>query len=472
MAPPPALASLPPITAVAVTAEMRLAYVLRHFRLVYEDVPAVAIGYADADPAVEIASGADDFFEQGRPFPPPPGYRMWAGQSVPFFFDTEPLAPLLTLLPGRAVVNADIVAAAFYLLSGWQEYFSHDRDRHGRFPYASSVQMKYGFVTLPVVNYYFDVLKAAVEHVAGRPLPLRCWNGAPFAAFISHDIDSLHGGWGTAARSLLRHGRLGGLLKLCADKARARPAPWNNLESVQAETARYGAPSTFFILGNNRPARNATPNADYESGTRTFLARLEQLEAAGAEIASHGSYGSAEDAARLREEITRFKPLHPVGNRFHYLCWEPTRTPATLALAGIAYDSTLGFAEHFGFRHSFCLPFYPFNFATGTGHDFLEIPLNVMDTTLHHPNYLQLGADEIVPALQPMLAEIARFGGVATVLWHNANFAPANRVNGPRQFAQLMHHLQEHGAVFLTGREICQQMISRAHLPTATSPLT
>jgi hypothetical protein len=169
----------------------------------------------------------------------------------------------------------------------------------------------------------------------------------------------------------------------------------------------------------------------------------------------HGSIGTAIDAKRLNQEIEKI-PISSRGLRFHYLRWEPRTTPALVDAVGLEYDSTLGFAEHFGFRHSYCLPFFPFNFATGVAHHFLEIPLNVMDATLHHPNYLQLRPDEILPALRPMLAEIERFGGVATVLWHNENFDPANTKNGPQQFAELMSYLQQRGTAFLTGVEICQ----------------
>jgi peptidoglycan/xylan/chitin deacetylase (PgdA/CDA1 family) len=129
-----------------------------------------------------------------------------------------------------------------------------------------------------------------------------------------------------------------------------------------------------------------------------------------------------------------------------------------VANAGFAYDSTLGFAEHYGFRHSYCLPFFPFDFTRGEAHSFLEIPLNVMDVTLHHPNYLQLRPEEMRAALDPMLAEIERFGGVATVLWHNENFDPANQTNGPRQFAELLNYLQQQGATFRTGSQIVAEL--------------
>ncbi|MGI4886771.1 MAG: DUF7033 domain-containing protein [Janthinobacterium lividum] len=451
----PAAPALPPVA--PVTAAGRLAYVWAHFARVFPDAPAGTLGYAGSGAAVTVANQADEFFSQTQPYPDEPNWRDWLGQRIPFFFD-EGAGALLTLTPGRAKISTDVISAAFYLLSGWQEYFSDARDQHGRFPYAASVQARHGFVALPVVNYYFDVLKTAIEHATGQVLRPHAWGpGAPFAAFVSHDVDSLRGGWGTAARHLLRRGQLFQLLRLAGRRVRRAPGPWDNLEHVQAETARYGAPSTFFILGDTRPAANGVRNADYNIDQPAFRQRLARLAAAGAEIASHGSYGTAEDFVDLQEEIIPFQPIEPRGNRFHYLCWNPTGTPNVLALAGVDYDSTLGFAEHFGFRNSYCHPFFPFNFQHGRAHDFLEIPLNVMDATLHHPSYLQLGPGEILPALAPMLAEVEKFGGVASVLWHNQNFDPANAANGPRQFHEIMGWLRSRGAAFLTGTEIWAQ---------------
>ena len=448
---------LPPANAAPVSADGRLAYVMRHFSMAYEAVPGDLIGYPGSHRPVEVADLAGEFFQCQEPYPAAPHYRAWAGQRVPFFFDAPPETPLLTLESGRARINADVVAAAFYLLSGWQEYFSEIRDRHGRFPYAASVQQRYGFGVLPVVNYYFEVLKTAVEHVTGRQLQARRWAGsAHFAAFISHDIDTLRSAWKAPAKAALQQGQLLKFGQLLWQHF-SRPDAWDNLETVAAAVAEYGAQSTFFILPTHRPGTDGTPNADYILAPKQRQ-QLERMEQNGFEIGMHGSIGTATDAQHLAVEVVEFGMVTP-GLRFHYLRWEPRQTPAAVdATQRFPYDSTLGFAEHFGFRHSYCLPFYLFNFATGKAHSFLEIPLNVMDVTLHHTNYLQLQAEEILPALQPMFAEIEKFGGVASILWHNDHFDPANTVTGPRQFAEIMRYLQRRGAAFLTGSQIVAEL--------------
>ncbi|MBC6698982.1 DUF7033 domain-containing protein [Hymenobacter puniceus] len=451
------LPPLPPV--VATTPESRLAYVLHHFWQAYDGRPEVTCGYKATQPQVRIVDAAGTFFAETNPYPAPPNWRDWDGQQLPFFFDPHPEKPLLELLPsGQARINADIVSAAFYLLSGWQEFFSDERDRHGRFPFAASVQHRYGFVAVPVVNYYFEVLKTAVEHATGRPLAPRRWaGGVPFATFVTHDIDSLHGAWKAPAKAALQQRqwlRFGKQLW----QHFTRPDAWDNLELVQRTVAEFGAKSTFFFLPEHRKAANGTPNADYQIAA--LLPRIRALEAAGAEIRLHASIGTANDSNQLIRETSLGigTPNTVPGVRFHYLQWEPRITPGVVDDLAFEYDSTLGFAEHFGFRNSYCLPFNPFDFTSGQRYRFQEFPLNVMDATLHHPNYLQLAPNEILTALTPMFREIERFGGVCTLLWHNDHFDPANTTTGPRQFAELMHYLRSRNTAFVNGTDICAAM--------------
>jgi hypothetical protein len=451
---------LPKAYVAAISGETRLAYVLHHFWQAYADVPNVSIGYAEQQPQVEIVDGADDFFAQQLPYPSEPNWRDWLGRRLPFFFDLAPDKPLLELrLDGKAIIHSDLVSAAFYLLSGWQEYFSDARDQHGRFPFSASVQHRYGFVAVPVVNYYFDIMKTAVEHVTGQPLQPRRWaKNAPFAAFITHDIDNLLSAWKAPAKAALFRFDWLGFGRQLWQHFTQRDV-WDNLAEVQQTVAAYGAKSTFFFLPEHRRSPNYTPNADYK--LRKIWPQI--ATAIGrSEVGLHGSIGRAVQGSKLKEEehqLQRCVEGQIPGIRFHYLQWEPRITPVIVSSLRFSYDTTLGFAEHFGFRNSYCLPFYPFDFNQAKSHNFFEIPLNVMDATLHHPRYLQLAPNEILPALTPMFQEIERFGGVCTVLWHNENFDPANTRNGPLQFRELMEYLRGRGTAFVTGTDILGEMV-------------
>ncbi|MET4105254.1 hypothetical protein [Hymenobacter sp. UYP22] len=455
---------LPPLPSVpATTAESRLHYVLQHFWQAYDTIPTVSIGYAGTQLQVEVAAVEHAFFAGTAPYSAPPVWREWQGRQLPFFFDDQPARPLLELLPGgRARVQADVVSAAFFLLSGWQEFYSDERDQHGRFPYAASVQHRYGFVAVPVVNYYFDVLKTAIEHVSGQPLRPRRWaDGRAWAAFITHDIDNLYSAWKAPAKAALQRRDWRDFVRRYWQHLTQKDA-WDNLAEVQQTVAEYGAKSTFFFLPKHQKAANGTPNADYKINQPRLVKQIRALHDAGAEIAVHGSLNGDSvslviEAATVWEIVgLPFDSGAFSGNRFHYLQWTPSLTPLVIDSIPFHYDSTLGFAEHYGFRNSYCLPFQPFIFQRGEAADFLEIPLNVMDATLHHPRYLQLAPEEVMPALTPMLQEIERFGGVATVLWHNENFDPANTRNGPREFRTIMEYLRSRNVAFVNGSDICR----------------
>jgi len=68
-------ALLPPLLPVPTSAETRLAYVLRHLRLAYPELPDIGIGYATGKPRIEVADAAAGFFEQQQPYPAEPNWR-------------------------------------------------------------------------------------------------------------------------------------------------------------------------------------------------------------------------------------------------------------------------------------------------------------------------------------------------------------------------------------------------------------
>ena len=92
-------------------------------------------------------------------------------------------------------------------------------------------------------------------------------------------------------------------------------------------------------------------------------------------------------------------------------------------------------------------------------HRFVELPLNLMDTTLRHPNYLRLEPAQILPAVKPMLEEIAKFGGCFTLLWHNEHFTGYHLANDAAVYEEIMLWCKNQGAAFLTASQATQQIL-------------
>jgi hypothetical protein len=433
----------------------RFDYVWQHFQSLYRVPAGLQVAYGpQAGGQVRIEAYTGDFFDKQDPWPEEIAWQQWQGQPLPLLFSSQATAPLLSTETGSITIHYDIIAAAFYFLSGWQEYHSSDRDRFGRFPYKKSLQYKLGIITRPVVNYYFDILKTAMERATGLKLLPRFNAGAGCSVCLTHDIDNAESAWKAEGRAALQKGRLLDFLKLLAARIRGRDA-WFNWADIARQVRQAGGTSTFFFLCQHKPYRGIA-NADYSIGKKKYQSAITSLKSGGCEIAVHGSPEAATSPGLLCQEQARLPgPIR--GNRFHYLCFDPRHTPGLLDAAGLDYDSTLGFAEHFGFRHGYCFPFRLFNFQENKPYRFLEIPLILMDATLDHPHYLQLTAAEVLPAIRPVIAEIEKFKGCFTLLWHNENFRPYKKNNGPAVFQQIMAYLASRQAVFLTGAAVQEQ---------------
>jgi hypothetical protein len=431
-------------------------YVLFHFRKLYQLPVSLELSYGlDGRSRVQVIPTQSTFFERQQPVPVQVVWKEWQDHKLPLFFDEDPEQPWFTQdAQGNVILHYDLVASAFYLLSGWQEYYGKDRDAFGRYPFRASQQSRHRMITKPLVNYYFEVLREAVEKAYGQPVAPRLWDGKPFATCLTHDIDFCQSAWKVAGKPALKKGNLGLFLQLSLQKAQGKDA-WFNLPQVESELKALHAKGTFFFLTESAPFEGH-PNADYDIASPALQKEISRLAGAGHEIGLHGSHGSGAQARQLKAEKEKLSSSMQ-GNRFHYLRFDPVKSPALLEELGFAYDSTLGFPERFGFRNSYCHPFRLFNFKARQMTTVWELPLNLMDVTLNHPNYLQLSPAEVLPALTPMLEEIEKFQGVFTLLWHNENFSPYGLEGGLQIFREITEYLQKKGTAFLTAGQAVAQ---------------
>jgi hypothetical protein len=93
--------------------------------------------------------------------------------------------------------------------------------------------------------------------------------------------------------------------------------------------------------------------------------------------------------------------------------------------AGLDYDSTLGFADHVGFRCGTYHEFPVFNLSTRSPLRLRERPLVAMDTTLLAPQYMALRPEQAIEWIERLSSTCRRFGGTFSLLWHNTNLVQA-----------------------------------------------
>jgi hypothetical protein len=182
--------------------------------------------------------------------------------------------------------------------------------------------------------------------------------------------------------------------------------------------------STSYLLAAHRdPHDGARPDV-YDRLRPRLVQELREL---GGEIGLHGSYRSSDDEGMLRSELHDLAALtgDPVrGLRFHYLRMRWLDVVERIERVGLAYDSSLGFADRPGARCGLSFPFAPWAAREGRPSTFLELPLVLMDATLAERRYMGLSARAARKEIDKALDHLAAVGGGAAVLWHNDRFDP------------------------------------------------
>lgn len=331
------------------------------------------------------------------------------------------------LFGGGHRAEHDLIASAFFWLSGWQEHTVRTRDRHGRFPWEASLQRRLGTTTRPPVDAYREALAERLL-AAGVPVHPRRWAGHAWAFCPTHDVDYLRK-WrpGMVWREVVHHlalnrrrdppgTRLRRFGRFLADLVRPGDVFRRAFERMPAETARRGGTATFFL----KTGAHGPHDVPYDGDGAYVRARVQALEAGGFEVGLHPSYHAFDHPGYLREEYDRLARLTaapPVSVRTHYLRFDPVLTPRLLVATGFRIDSTLGFADHEGFRHGTCLPFQLYDVAADRPLDLWEMPLAFMESVLF--NRRGLDGEQALAVTRDLLATCRRFGGVAVGLWHN-----------------------------------------------------
>lgn len=196
-------------------------------------------------------------------------------------------------------------------------------------------------------------------------------------------------------------------------------AEWMKLESD------YGFKSTFFFFPGDSGAWNERDCSYSLSDKVPFDGRLvtvgevmRRVADSGWEVGLHPSYCSATSAERLQfqknmceEAIQR----EVISVRQHTLQYDPKRTPAFQAQAGLSVDSTQGFNDLIGFRAGTSFPYLCWDWKKGTTLPLLELPLHIQDGPLMRGS---ASVDDAIASTVDMMKSVEDVQGCLVILWH------------------------------------------------------
>jgi hypothetical protein len=335
-----------------------------------------------------------------------------------------------------ATLDVDVFGSAFFTLTRYEELVVADRDPYGRFPAAASVAGREGFLGVPVVDAWIELLWEALR----RTWPRLRRRPEAFAVLLSHDVDDPLSTVGHGPRDVARN-FAGDLVRrrdprLVARRARAlalrdrRSDPHNTFDFLMDTSERHGLRSAFYFL----PYRGEHVHDGAYLFEHPWVRKLVgHVARRGHEVGLHPSFCTYQDPARTREEHARLLRVAAAegvdqdawGGRQHYLRWANPVTWRNWEAAGLSYDSTLAYAEAVGFRTGTCHDFRVFDLEERRALHLRERPFQVMDVTLL--STLGLTPDAARAAVLDVAAQCRRHRGSLGILWHNNTLLRTDR---------------------------------------------
>jgi hypothetical protein len=363
-------------------------------------------------------------------------------EKIPVSCDEKGLAPWATDLPilfGRSLLMfndpgelaLDVFGSSFFLISRYEEYVHQEKDRHLRFPAEASIAFQNGFIDRPLVNEYLEILWMHMK---------RLWPGLKrkqrsFRCLPTHDVDIPFAYLGRPFRKILLqsavdvyHGHeFRQILENFSQWRRVNRTegddPFDTFDWIMQIAEEEGINACFnFMSGGRLPIDYYYPIEGFH--IQKLIRKIIQR---GHEIGFHPSYQTALDGGRWKSEFERFSTAisgcRVRGGRQHFLRFNAPATWRYWADNGLEYDSTLGFADHAGFRCSTCYEYPVYDLENRQELNLRERPLIAMDTSVIDDNYMGMGLTEVaVDYLLELKRRCRYYKGDFVLLWHNQRF--------------------------------------------------
>lgn len=330
---------------------------------------------------------------------------------------------------GDTVLGFDIFAAAFYLLSRYEEYLPHQADKHGRFQAEDSIAYKEGFLAQPVVNKWIIRLKTFLS----ERFPELHFREQHFTFIPTVDIDQAfafkHKSVPRVVYSLLKNiGNTDSLKYRWGVLMGREKDPFDQyLEFERLHHKYLLRPIFFFLLGRYNPR---TDDININPSNPVFRKVIRSV-AKVADIGIHPSYASHSDAYIIAEEkrkLEQITSMKVVKSRQHFLKMKLPLTYRSLIQCGIEEDYTMGYASQLGFRAGICSPFFFFDLEKNEPTSLKVFPFCVMDTTFK--TYLKTNPEQSLELVSELLQEVKKVNGTFISLWHNESLSNYGRWEG------------------------------------------
>jgi hypothetical protein len=323
----------------------------------------------------------------------------------------------------------DIFAASFFLISRYEEYLPHIKDKHGRFTASESIAYQNGFLEKPLVDIwaykFLETLKQKFpdfEHTTRK-----------FEYISTIDVDNAYA---YKYKSFIR--TLGGFLKdvsqfkiftiwdRFAVLFNIKKDPFDTFQRIIELKKNYNVRTIFFFLIGDY----TTFDTNVSASKRKFKLLIKDMVDY-ARVGLHPSYYTMNNPVMLKKEKERLEAITnmPIKrSRQHYLRVSLPETYQQLIDLEIEEDYSMGYATHVGFRASTCTPFYFYDLDFEIQTPLKIFPFAVMDATLN--DYMKLTPKQSLGKIRDLKNEVKAVNGTFITAFHNESLSNYLRWRG------------------------------------------
>lgn len=339
--------------------------------------------------------------------------------------------PTVEKLGETLVLNVDLVASAFFMLTRYEEFVRKDvRDTHGRFPGKESIAYRAGFIDRPLVDEYTRHLRKLLRE-SGFEIPET--EKRIRKVYLTHDADSI-----THFRNL--RSLAGALLRGIKRRKEASIAlksffggllfdPWYNFPflykingNLVQKLGKDRCETILFMRASTSRRKEDKPVPNLIHPDYQHLIKYSKRK--GVRIGLHASYASGIKPELIAEEKKRLEHHAKITvccNRHHFLNAREPFDMIALLHAGITNDFSMGYADMAGFRLGTCRPVQWINLLTGEVTALTLHSLEIMDVSLSDKRYMYMSAHDALQYCTQLIDTVENFGGELVLLWHNTS---------------------------------------------------
>lgn len=338
------------------------------------------------------------------------------------YFEQNGVSYVFRTYSQASICNYDVLAAAFYFVSRYEEYLPFIKDEHSRFCAEDSIAYKHGFLQKPVVNIWVEELKKGILSIYPN---LKC-KTAGFSFLNTIDIDSAYSYKGKGflrtvggfckdmvkGNFALCHRRIGVLIGREAD-------PYDTFDYIISTIKKYRNRTIFFVLFGyyGRFNKNITP---YNRKFQDLIKSLCDF----AKVGIHPSYECLDEPEQIGGQVRMLKsilhkPIH--RSRFHYLRFRLPESYRNLIDNNIEKDFSMGYSNVIGFRAGICSSFNFYDLALDFETKLRVFPFACMDVALK--NGMGLSPQAAFEKIKELAEETQKVNGMFVSVWHNESLS-------------------------------------------------